>query len=1124
MKNSKLETLKETLENPFKIEQFIKLLTILFHKTAINQIEKQMVKEEAYTSDIVAYYNIGKYIDLEDQGLLILVIELKNLEGLNARKSIQRHFVSEILQREKLKSALVAFYVEGIDHWRLSYLKFDETFKGDQLPLNRPPMIRYSYLAGRDEPSILAQKQFFAILNITKSSTTIKQLEDAFSIEQVTKNFFYDYKNKCLELKRYFKDSNELILTCQKLNLEVDKYAEEYAKKLMGYFSFLYFLQKKGWLGVEKTMAWGNGSKTHLRDLYYETLGEENGSYYLNKLRPLLKEILSILSMQVESSQLFEEENEGKKWLTSSIGIPNDFFSKGYSQRTVGTGVLDIFERYNFTLKEDEPYEKEIAVDPEMLGKVFENLLQEVDRKSKGVFYTPREIVHYMSQEGLIHYLSKKLKLSIQDLREFVLFGDLIKDEDFIKHKKSYEKIIYKSENIKGEYLLKPTIQGQLLAIDDALKSVKIADPAVGSGAFPLGILSEIVKIRNVITEYIHMMEEESNLKPCWMKENKTNYKERSLYHLKKETIKNSIYAVDIDPRAVEITKLRLWLSLVVEQEVFEGFGQPEPLPNLDMNIYVGNSLLGQPFNEETDAGIISKREEQLTMDFQQILPNSRFDLLEENLKDEKQSSDDFKQLVWQEIFVDIYKKQKGFDIIIGNPPYVGEKGNKEIFRRIANTDFGRRFYQGKMDLFYFFFHKALEIGNDDAVIAFITTNYFPTANGAYKLRADLKERSNIIKLINFNELRIFESALGQHNLISIFEKKKIVGKPQLAEIMNVNKQGYGNESVIKRILHGNDKESNYSLVENDKLYEGDQLYIRIVDEENQFIRRALRKISNGTNLANFCHINQGIVSGADKLTSKHIEKYSLEGNKNDGIFVLADEEVKKLNLTEKEGLFLKPFFKNSDIMRYYSAKKTNKQIIYIDREIKSIDDLCPNLWLHLEKYAPILRDRREARNGVIEFFHLQWSRKERIFLEEKIIAPQRSRVNTFGYNEIPWYSSADVYYITKKDNPINLKYLLGLLNSKLYYIWFYFRGKRKGEVLELYQTPLKETPVLIDHRVEGKLTDLVTRMLHCNDGLVRTKLQSSIDQLVYGIYSLEEAEIKAIEDFVNEKPVADYF
>ena len=247
--------------------------------------------------------------------------------------------------------------------------------------------------------------------------------------------------------------------------------------------------------------------------------------------------------------------------------------------------------------------EREFAIDPEMLGKVFENLLDVKDRKSKGAFYTPREIVHYMCQETLINHLVTKTGISENAIRDFILYGEYLRDEDTAKTlrvtdasgKSHYEFDKNKDLLISEEILSFKKGVNRLKEIDDLLANVKVADLAVGSGAFPLGMLNEIVRARQVLTEYLAI--EMNGF------QKKTFYAyERKPYDLKVNTIKNCIFACDIEPSAVDIAKLRLWLSIVIDDEIaddagngeFDAHTKPRQLPNLDCNIICGNSLMDE--------------------------------------------------------------------------------------------------------------------------------------------------------------------------------------------------------------------------------------------------------------------------------------------------------------------------------------------------------------------------------------------------------------------------------------------------------------------------------------------------------------------------------------------------
>jgi adenine-specific DNA-methyltransferase len=229
----------------------------------------------------------------------------------------------------------------------------------------------------------------------------------------------------------------------------------------------------------------------YLEPLFYNALNEERGgnTYYrpFNCMIPFL------------NGGLFQTIVDGYDMTKARFIIPNSLFSNSNltKEGDKGDGILDIFDRYAFTVKEDEPLEKEVAVDPEMLGKVFENLLEVKDRKSKGAFYTPREIVHYMCQESLINYLVTETDIIYEDINKLIRYGDIIADAD---NSVDAGKVIagkYK------EYLMPESIRKNAKKVDDALDDIRIADPAVGSGAFPLGMINEIVRSRMNLTRYL---------------------------------------------------------------------------------------------------------------------------------------------------------------------------------------------------------------------------------------------------------------------------------------------------------------------------------------------------------------------------------------------------------------------------------------------------------------------------------------------------------------------------------------------------------------------------------------------------------------------------------------------
>jgi len=784
MRSLKTDILIETFDQSFSFERYRKFVLEFFNAPEMLLTQKHEVDKGQFAELIESYNFVAHYTDCEGNNMLVLAVELSRATSVGKARGMQRGFISKILDDNNYEAAIVAFYNSDEPNWRLSFVKLDYSFNEQGIKLEITPVKRYSYLVGENEPNNTAIKQLLPIFNDDKHNPTIKSIEEAFSVEKVTKDFFNQYREKYLQLKEFLEKNTTFIEECKKLGLNVPEFSEQFSKKLLGQLSFLYFLQKKGWLGVKhlpsdkyftngeysallaekgqdyssvidkilftdlngkqkiKSLAllglddhetellsdffsgtaydlqWGTGDKRFIRTLYDYCNTKGNMNFFVEMLEPLFYNALN----KKRKNHYFKNFNckipflngglfepiEGYHWQDIHLDIPNELFSNVTEKGLNADGILDIFDRFNFTMNEDEPLEKEVAVDPEMLGKIFENLLEVNDRKSKGAFYTPREIVHTMCQESLINYLLNEISLPKDDIEEFILFGEIISSADS------------SSKDDKTKTLMvKDSILDNIVAIDDALKRVKIADPAVGSGAFPLGMLNEIIRARSNITEYIIMLDQEGKFDRHFGETFIRKW--RSIYKMKWDTIRDCIFAVDIEPSAVDITKLRLWLSVVVDQEIDSENPEPHPLPNLDMNIHIGNSLVDEYqgiklFDDSILDGVSKKKKtgkqtkiEQLRLffDSDEILKemfekqNQYFEevhetnkknlmLRVENLREELitfklRESGKISELekfieskslkhkpyfIWELEFAKVFKESKGFDILIGNPPY----------------------------------------------------------------------------------------------------------------------------------------------------------------------------------------------------------------------------------------------------------------------------------------------------------------------------------------------------------------------------------------------------------------------------------------------------------------------
>jgi hypothetical protein len=734
-----------------------------------------------------------------------------------------------------------------------------------------------------------------------------------------------------------------------------------------------------------------------------------------------------------------------------------------------------------------------------MLGRVFESLLAtqrtetgESARKAKGTFYTPREVVAYMCKEALRQYLYTTLDNEAWNSGVDKLLDS--SDAYVAQQHSNFKRDLWGKDNVK---VVVPRI---LAAIDD----LKILDPACGSGAFPLGMVQ-------LLTRTLERLD--ARFDP---------------YKTKLGIIKNSIYGVDIEPMAIEIAKLRTWLALAVDEAAPKS---ADPLPNLDFKFVCANSLLSlAPEHDGFDFGVDSKLDEKLAdiraSYFETSSPAKKAKLKDEYYKLTQPSfASDVDLRTRQLNSFDPFKfsgpaqfldpKQmfgiESFDIVIGNPPYIGEDGNKVVFDSVKGSSLRERFYLGKMDFFYFFIHLGIDLLSDEGVLVFITTNYYPTANGALKLRSDLAARTRVLMLVNFNELTVFDSARGQHDMITILRKTDDNDDYSCEQIV-VKDSSHVDQTQLEKLLRSESALAANGALHIDDLFDGEKKYIRFVTGAD--VESVLEKMSDtGQALGSLVGINQGVAPNPKVFTASAKRKYSsISESVGSPVFVFP--------AGDSGFSHAKPLFRNSDIARFIAATDASHEILYLGRGSKPTKAELA----HLQKFKNVLAARREfdptKTNRPLPWYQLHWPRDERIFLGPKIVAPYRSYSNNFAYTEGEWYGLTDIYFLTAANNDRDLLFaLLGILNSDLLYTWLYFRGKRKGEMLELFQTSLSEIPIARDPDLEKRIAGLardVHKTLSENPNSSTTEVEAGINDLVYKLYSLDSPEIDAVQDFVR--------
>jgi hypothetical protein len=760
--------IRNTFENKFDRSRFAHFIVELLNldTQVINEAYVSYNKEHiqgTYQPYIESFEKIASY-EADGNSLDILIVKLTRQSSIERARTMQRNFIAWYLKGncdgQQKDAALAAFVSPNEADWRFSYIKMDYSIDEDskgrvKISEQFSPAKRWSFLVGSNEGSHTAQAQLLDILKRDDSKITLDQLEEAFNVEKVTKEFFAKYRELFFKTKEAL---DEILVRDSKIKTEFElKNIEtvDFTKKLLGQIVFLYFLQKKGWFGVSREGEWGTGPKKFLRELF-EGKHKKYKNFFNDILEPLFYEALRVdrggnddyynefnCKIPFLNGGLFDPIGD-YDWVKTEIDIPNRVFSNPETIKggDIGTGILDIFDRYNFTVQEDEPLEKEVAVDPEMLGKVFENLLEVKDRKSKGTYYTPREIVHYMCKQSLINYLDTELagKAKKDDIENLVNIGEKIGDDK--ESSKSIELDIFKN------------ISGNAVLIDDKLASVKVCDPAVGSGAFLVGMMSEIVRTRNVLSKYID--------RPS-----------RSIYELKRESIENSLYGVDIDPGAVEICKLRLWLSLIVDEEDIK---QIKPLPNLDYKIVCGNSLLGIDKQDMFVDYNLSQIEKIKLKFFSETdaRQKQKYKLLIEKLIVEVTHG--HKEFDFEIYFSEVFIKKGGFDIVIANPPYVsyGLRGGQKMSR--SEKEFLRKtfpnFAEYKISLFAIFMGRGLQIAKvDGGLETFIVPDSFLLGRYFSKIREYILRVSEI-KYILLLPFKVFDATVG-FSVVYLLQRKK---------------------------------------------------------------------------------------------------------------------------------------------------------------------------------------------------------------------------------------------------------------------------------------------------------------------------------------------------------------
>lgn len=1042
-------------------------------------------------------------------------------------------------------AALVVF--DSGDHWRLSFVC---DIKGEATAAKR-----YTYVFGSSE--LLYKTPIARFLYLQEKGISFEHIKAAFSVEALSDEFFNRYREQYADFvayvtgKRYVKSGNkweEHTVRCANPVLMTafgydEKRVRDYVKKMMGRLTFLHFLQRKGWLC---------GDLNYMQHLFERSCDQSN--YLEAVLEPLFFGILN--TKPAEREALFREKHWDLKLLAEWKEIP--YLNGGLFEcdeedsaecrfpATYFRNLFQFFSEYNFTIDENDPSDAEIGVDPEMLGKIFENLLE--DNKDKGAFYTPKEIVRYMCRESLIAYLvTQSLERGNSNPREKVesAIRDLLNTPEEI--------VPRMNERQKREF-------------GESLCRIKICDPAIGSGAFPMGLLNELVRLRASID--------------AWAKDEKGNLLPDDYAALKSEIICNNIYGVDIEHGAIDIARLRFWLSIVVDEKV------PHTLPNLDYKFMQGNSLIttfhGEYINlntkEQKHVNVLEMQSEKkrlhqlkqqyytatgeqkhklniaikdsilrliaLQLDFEyrqwynqhittgylpgmgiskqlsfadikQELPAEKQRLCDIGSSLRKQLHNETKPLSerakidihffdWRMMFTEVFEgANPGFDIVIGNPPYIKEYANRKAFDGFRENS---PYYIGKMDIWYGFTCHGIDLLSSNGILCFIAQNNWITSAGAKLMRNKVVNDCKICQILDFNTYMVFESADIQ-TMIMLFEK-------------NSTTDFY---SVDYRMLQeGATQQDMFALMNKQQRQ---TIYRSPIFNRSKYLNKLLTfshyedifdKISNGKVYLQDKEIAQGIVFPQDFLNKKSAETMGHGYLAGDCVFGLTTKKIEELRLSLDELSLIKPYYTSEQISRYYVNKVNTKWMIYTDSSFADESRMYPypHLKQHLDIFQPIITSSFKP-------YGLHRARNEYFFIGEKIISQRKCvRKPVFAYCDFDSYVTQTYFVI--KTSRWNMKFLTGILNSILVTFWLKNKGKMQGSNYQVDKEPLRGIPIpktTVEQQqpIINLVGDIIaTKQLAPNTDT--TDLEHEIDQLVYQLYGLTEKEIAIIEESCKQK------
>jgi adenine-specific DNA-methyltransferase len=649
---------------------------------------------------------------------------------------------------------------------------------------------------------------------------------------------------------------------------------------------------------------------------------------------------------------------------------------------------------------------------------------------------------------------------------------------------------VYYTPKYIVDYIVENTV-GKLLEdkTPDRAADLKIVDPACGSGSFLLGAFQYLMDWHE---DYYLAHDPEKWTKgraPALVQTADGDW--RLTTEEKKRILVNNIHGVDIDSQAVEVTKLSLLLKVLEEETGQLTLGFERALPDLSDNIKCGNSLIGWDYFEG-----------QLLPDQEEVARVNPFD--------------------WEKNFPEVFK-QGGFDAVIGNPPYRKERDSKELLIDIKKSKYGELYYQGKMDFWYFFLHRSIDIVRSSGFISFIVPSYWLSSTGASKLIARVEDSCSFIDIVDFSKNKIFEDVSGRHMTFALVKSSKN---------LPLEYQKFINDGLTSREIE-NELKSNLKNSERSTLSNSKNIFTsnHKVNLESIKFSGLLLIIDNSSfhleGKDKEFEVGQGIIEAPDCISNsicKRVKDFSRLG---EGVFVISEPKLKQLSLTTKERDFIKKYLAGEDVDRY-SINYSSNYVFYIsssdNKYISSHKKEFPNITYHLDNYKKYITSSNKP-------YGIHRTRDPKFFTQPKIIGKNMFDRPKFSYCEEEYYVNFSFNVIIRNNSNYSLKFLLGLLNSKLGAFWFNIFGKKRGINVDVGVGVLRKFPVVkIDFadlnqcKNYERIIYLVNHMLDLHKRTPQTPFEqeqlereiaatdAQIDRLVYELYGLTEEEIKIVE------------